>query len=227
MAEANKKYLYDADSESGAGEADLFRNLALRYTAIGAHEGIKVTPFEAPEMPLFQKATPAQRKTAIEFLGTIVQIHEETIAAGDRAIDSRKLVWRALSKLSLVPGPEIFNFITEDDVVLIYQENQTVVFWNLQFFQYASLTVEQLFFEVWHEFTKRDIEIQKKLYQMALDLISGKITGVFSPDVPGHVVEELGTVERLKTWMEIPYASSLTKNGAFGGILVIKKMKII
>ena len=138
-----------------------------------------------------------------------------------------KKIWSALVNHSLVRGPEIFERFTDEDVVIIYQANQTIIFWNLQFFRFTNLTVEQIFFSAWHTVTKRDPEIQKKLYQMAVDVINGKITGTFIPDVPGHEVEELHTENPMRTWMELSWVSVLTRDRAFGGILVVQKMRIL
>lgn len=220
--------LYDfSDAEDSINQAEVFRELALRYTEIGAKEGIKIHPYISPAMPHFQKATSEERIMAINYLKTIVDIHEEAIVAGDLASNSRKLIWRALSRLSLVPGPDIFQHFSDDDVVLIYQENQTIIFWNLQFFRYTSLTVEQLFFCFWHEFTTRPPEIHQKLIEVVSDIFSGKITKNFFPEVPGHEVQEIDTLECIRTWMEIPFGSVLTKNGSFGGFLIAQRMRIL
>lgn len=227
MKNAAKNTNYSIDSEWNTGEAEVFRELALRYKEIAAKEGVRIIPFTAPHMPLFQNATHEERTKAIGYLKTIVDIHEETIAAGDNAVNSRRLIWRALSKLSLVPGPDIFEHFSDNDVVLIYQENQTIAFWNLQFFKYTSLTVEQLFFSRWHEFTERAPEIQQKLINTVMKILSGEITKNFTPDVPGHEVQELNTLENIRTWMEIPFGSVLTKDGAFGGFLIVQTMRIL
>lgn len=222
------KFLYNsAEENNSTGQAEVFRELALRYTEIGAREGIRILPYQSPDMPYFQKATPEQRSRAITYLKTIVDIHEETIAAGDKPINSRRLIWRALGKLSLVPGPDIFENFSDEDSVIIYNDEQTMIFWNLQFFNYISFTVEQMFFCPWHEFTKRSDEIHQKLYDMAVNVITGKTTKNFIPGVPGHEVQEINTPESLRTWMELPFGSVLTKNGTLGGILIVQKMKLI
>lgn len=223
MKDAAKNF----NPEWNTGEAEEFRELALRYKEIGAREGIRIIPFQSPEMTLFQKASQEERSKAIKYLKTIVSIHEETLAAGDHAVNSRRLIWRALGKLSLVPGPDIFEHFSDDDVVIIYQGNQTILFWNLQFFRYTSLTVEQLFFSCWHEFTERDPEIQQKLIEVVTKILNGEITKNFVPGVPGHEVQELNTLENIRTWMEIPFGSVLTHEGAFGGFLIVQKMRII
>lgn len=204
-----------------------FEELAFRYQEIAFNSGIKLTPFRSSDRPLLSKASPEEIRNATFFLESVVSIHEETIAANEQPVNSRQLLWRALRKLSLIPKPEIFELISEDDVVVIYDETQKAVFWNLQFFNYSSLTVEELFFSHWFTFTKRDEAIHNKLYEMAVNLITGKITGIFSPDVPPHEVQEVDSLECLKTMMEIPHGCVLTKNGQLGGILIVQRMRII
>lgn len=204
-----------------------FRTLALRYQEIGAAAGIKINPFRSPDMPYFARANAEQRKNATDFLELIVSIHEETIAASEKPIHSPQLLWRALRRFSLVPSPDIFTQITDEDVIVIYNDSQNCIFWNLQFFNFSSLTVEEMFFGVWYNFTKRDSSIQQKLYEMAVDVISGKITGTFIPDVPPHEVEEVDTLECVKTIMDVRLGSVLTKNGKLGGILIVQNMKVI
>lgn len=204
-----------------------FKLLAERYQQIAADSGIKLNTFRSSEMPYLSKASPEEIRNATYFLESVVSIHEETIAANEKPVNSRQLLWRALRKLSLIPKPEIFDLIKENDVVVIYDESQKAVFWNLQFFNYASLTVEELFFGHWFTFTKRDQAIHNKLYEMAVNIITGKITGIFSPDVPAHEVEEVDTIECIRTLMEIPHGCVLTKNGQLGGILIVQTMKII
>lgn len=227
MKDAAKKINQLIDTEWSTGEADVFRELALRYKDIAAKEGIRIIPFQSPDLTLFQQASHDERRQAISYLKTIVDIHEETLAGGDKAVNSRRLIWRALSRLSLVPGPDIFEHFSDDDVVLIYQENQTIIFWNLQFFKYTSLTIEQLFFSRWHEFTERAPEIHQKLIGVVMKILSGEITKNFEPGVPGHEVQEINTLENIRTWMEIPFGSVLTKNGSFGGFLIVQTMRII
>lgn len=214
-------------SDTNKNEVKRFQELALRYQEIAADSGIKLIPFRSTEMPLLSKASPEELRNATYFLEAVVSIHEETIAANEKPINSRQLLWRALKKFSLIPKPEIFDKISEDDVVVIYDETQKAVFWNLQFFKFASLTVEEMFFGIWYDFTKREEAIHQKLYEMAINLISGKITGIFSPDVPPHEVQEVGTLECIRTVMEIPHGCVLTKNGQLGGILIVQRMRII
>jgi hypothetical protein len=227
MTASLRKSSPDSDPQDGTNLLEEFRTLALRYAEIGAKEGVKIRPFLSPEMPLFQQNSPEEKKSATFFLKTVVGIHEETLAAGDDAIDSARLVWRALSKFSVVPAADTFARLTKDDVVLIYNEKQSVMFWNLQFFKYSSFTVEQVFCGKWWMFTKRDEAIFKNLSELVRKICTGEINGIFDPGIPGHMVEELQTEEKLKTWHEIPWGTTLTKKGEAAGFLLTHRIRIL
>lgn len=220
------KFLQE-NSDSGMSEVEKFRSLALRYQAIGAKEGIKIIPFESPDLPHFQKATPEEKKAAIDFLEVIVNIHEETLAHGEKVSNSKKLLWRALNRFSLVPPSDLFEKFEDKDIIVIYNNDQKVIFWSIQFFNFLSFTVEQLFTIHWYKFTERTPENQAYLYQMAMDVIQGKIKEPFNPHIPPHEVQELNTLENLRTMMDIFLCSPLTRKGQLEGILIGKRMQII
>lgn len=213
--------------QDGTNLAQEFKALALRYSEIGAKEGVRVIPFLAPEMPLFAKASEDEQKNATELLRTIVGIYEETLAAGSNALNPQQLIWRALAKFKLIPEPDVFSRFKIEDIVLVYNEQQTLVFWNLQFFKYVSLSVEQLFLDKWYLFTKRDPAVQEKITQMAINAFSGKYSGTFKIDIPGHEVEEVGTLENVKSWMDILWGSILTRDQNFGGLLIVQRMRLL
>lgn len=226
MGLAHKDFHSNAETEDGTTLAQEFRTLALRYVEIGFQEGVRVIPFLSPEMPLFAKATAEERQKATDSLRTIVGIHEETLSSGTGALNSQQLIWRALTKFNLIPEPEVFTKFKSEDIVLVYDDQQTLVFWNLQFFKYVSLSVEQLFLDKWYLFTKRDPAVQEKIAQMASNAFSGKYSGTFEINIPGHEVEEVGTLENVKSWMEILWGSILKRNKNFGGLLIVQRMRL-
>lgn len=217
-----------ASAEDDTNSANEFKLLAQRYAEIAAAEAIKVTPFASADIPLFMQASTEQRAQAIEFLRTMVTVLDETLTAGHRAVNSAQLLWRALSRLSLTPGPGVFDRLGEEDgAVVVYSLEQKVLFWNLQFFKNVSLTIEQLLFSAWYEVTERPKEIKDALYNLALKLVNGEITGDFETHVPGHEVKEIGSLECLRTWMEIPWGTTLSQDGKTAGFLIVQRMKLL
>ncbi len=225
MTGALKKSSTFIETHDGSNLAEDFKRLSLRYAEIGNQEGANMIAFHSADLPLFHAAPAEVQKSVTDFLKTVVSIHEETLASGEAAINSKQLIWRALSRFSLVPHSDFFNHLEDDDVVLVYNDQQMMMFWSLQFFEFASFTVEQIFCGRWWEFTKRDPAIQQQLFQLASDVCTGKLKGLFEVNVPGHIVEELQTDESIKNWVEFPCACSLTKNGSVAGFLVIQRMK--
>lgn len=204
-----------------------FKELSERYVNIGKDVGISIRAFTDNSLPYFHKASTEHQISALELLEFIVKTYEETIMAGENPLNTRTLLWRTLRKLNLSPTVDTFNHITDEDIVLIYDETFKNVFWNIQFFRVSSFTIEQLFFTVWPEMTKRDPKYFEQCLKLCQDVYSGKIRGDIFPDIPEHVVEEIDSPELIKTKMSIPFASTLTMNGNFGGLLVVQRMQII
>lgn len=213
--------------KEGFDGANEFRSLALRYAEIGAQNGVRITPYLSPEMPLYHAATDDQKRTVIRTLQHIVSIHEEVIAANARPINTKTLIWRALGKLGMTPGRGLMDQLTDDEVVVIYNSDQQAAFWNLQFFNVISFTVEQVFFTPWHECTRRDPIYTKKLIAIVQDVLSGKLNGTWDPQIPVHLVEELNSPGKLTTNMHLKLFSTLTRNGSFAGLLVVQGMEVV
>lgn len=227
MSQKAKNLSEEFEDENDTKGLERFKGLALRYQEIGALYGIRIHPFRGADLPYLSQATPEERSKAADFLELILSIHEETLTATEAPINTRQLLWRALGRFSLVPGRDIFDHLTDEDVVILYDDQQRAIFWNLQFFKVSSFSVEELFFGQWFKFTKRDPSIQAKLYEMAVKIISGEITGNFIPDVPPHEVEEIDSIERIKTLMALPFGSVLKRESKFGGILLVQRMKVL
>ena len=109
-----------------------------------------------------------------------LEIFEETRADGYRLKDSPKLMWRAFRKLGWTPSPDIFDKMIEGDVVVIYSADQKQVFQNINFFDWVSITLEDLYATPWNQYSKRDSEIEKRLHQEQ-EFVSRLVTSF--PDV--------------------------------------------
>ena len=78
-----------------------FRRMCLYYSDLLALEGKKVKPFRSPELPVFSALTAEQKKSAVDFIGTALEIFEETRAEGFKLNDSPKLLVARDSKARL------------------------------------------------------------------------------------------------------------------------------
>lgn len=204
-----------------------FKELANRYVEIGKKVGIPIRAYTDEDLPHYHKAATEYQISSLELLEFIVKTYEETLMAGENPLYSSSLLWRAFKRLNVSPTTDAFNYIKDDDIVMIYNESFQTIFWNIQFFKVSSFTIEQLFFIPWPEITRRDPLILEQCMKVCEDVYSEKISGNIFPNIPEHTVEELNSPELIKTKMSIPFASTLKKNGKFGGLMVVQRMRVI
>ena len=195
-----------------------FRQMCLYYSDLLALEGKKVRPFRSPDLPVFSALTAEQKKSAIDFIGTALEIFEETRAEGFKLNDSPRLLWRALRKLGWTPQSDVFDRMGEKDVINIYTPQNIQIFQNLNFFDWVTLTLEDLYGAPWHAYSRREAKCAEQADQTAVELFTGILTSTVTPDIPEHYVEEIGTDEAYTIFIKIHTVSPLRQNGQVVGL---------
>jgi len=219
MGSALKKVLDLTDTN------EKFRQLCLYYGDLLALEGKKVKPFRSADLPVFSTLTVEQKRNAIDFIGTALEIFEETRAEGFKLGDSPKLMWRAIRKLGWTPQSDIFDRIFDGDVLTIYSARQIQVFQNLNFFDWVTLTLEDLYAAPWHVYSRRVATAAELLYQNGVEIFTGVRTATYDPKVPEHYCEELGTEGLSKFYIKVQWLSPLKQGGQVAGVLVVNRCR--
>ncbi len=202
-----------------------FRELCCYYSDLLASEGKKVRPIRGPDLPVFSALPLEKKQRAIDFITSALEVFEETRAEGYKLVDSPKLLWRSLRKLGWTPQSDVFDRIGDKDVVNVYSSEQVQVFQNLNFFDWVSLTLEELYANPWHQYSRRERHCAELAYQSAVEVFHGVRASTFSPDIPEHYVEEIDTAENRKFYIKIHTASPLRQNGNVVGLLAINRCR--
>ena len=201
------------EADSGTRLNERFRDLCLSVARMYAEEGVGVRPFRSADLPVFSKLGPDRKREAIAEIETVLQILKDTRADGFSIKDSPRLIWRALRRFGLTPQSDIFDKMGDEDIVQIYSHRQNAIFSNLNLFHWVSFTLEDLHTGAWFELTRRDESVMPALYQSAVDMLSGARTETFTPEVPEHLVEEVGTEGLMKFLFRLKYVSPLKQDG--------------
>ena len=202
-----------------------FRQMCLHYAHLLAAEGKIVKPFHSSELPVFSALNAEQKQTAIDFIGSALVVFEETQAEGFRLSDSPRLLWRALRKLKWTPQSDVFDKIHETDVVTVYSAQQIQTFQNLNFFDWVSVTLEDLYAAPWHHYSRREAKCAELIYKHAIELFSGGRPSTFSPGIPEHYIEEVGTEGLTKFYIDVHTFSPLKQDGQIVGALVLNRCR--
>ena len=150
-----------------------FRQMCLDYTELLAEEGTRVRPFRLPTLPFFSKLVLKKRSKRSKKSVTRLEVFEETRGEGFRLKDSPKLIWRSLIKLGWNPPSDIFDKIGDDDVIAIYDTEHTHVFQNLNFFEWMSFSLEELYSTPFYQYARREQWAAEAAYKIAVEVSSG------------------------------------------------------
>jgi hypothetical protein len=203
------------------------RDLADRCALVLERNGKKTIPYRDPASPHFEAASPALRLRIESQLTPYVETLEAMSVANENANDSKRHLWRMLSRLGLTPQPDVVDLIEDDDVVEIYDLRHRQVFRNLRFFDFISMSIEELLTLRWTELTDREAKITfKALAQVAL-IYTGQMRKTLDmSDWPVHVVtEKVG--ERRRFELRLRYGSPVRKSGEPAGYIVINRPRAL
>ncbi|MGZ3683359.1 MAG: hypothetical protein ACXVCI_05880 [Bdellovibrionota bacterium] len=205
---------------------DHYLALLDRYAQLITAAG-KTLRRSSPEQAraLFEKVDEPRRKALLARLEAEISIFEETLAAGEKLTDSKKLLWRHFSRSRFAPCSQLFDKIRDTDVVEIYGLDQIHLFQNLAFFDWISVTLEQIFCEAWYVLTKRDPGIEKMLYEIAQKIAAGGLQETIDPGVPWHLVEELNSEKMMKFQYKLKYVSPVVSAGQLCAFVVVSEAK--
>jgi hypothetical protein len=123
------------------------------------------------------------------------------------------------------PKPDVFDKMADEDVVCLYSLDQRQVFQNLRFFDWVSITLEDLYCEHWTRYSRRDASVQQQLYEVGVKLMTGQIDETIAPGLPEHLIEEVDSAELLRFKLRVCYMSPIKKDGNRVGALVINRCR--
>lgn len=204
------------------------RYLALldRYALYASSAGKQIRRSTAAEgRRLFEKTSPERRAALLARLEVETRIFAEASEAGERLTDSRHLLWRHFRRSGLTPASDLFDKIGETDVVEVYGLDNIHLFQNLNFFDWIGFTLEQIYSETWYALTRRDPKIEKALHAFGARLVSGEIRGTVDPEIPWHLLEEIGTETLYKFYIRIKHVSPVFSGGALACFVAVNECK--
>ena len=89
----------------------------------------------------------------------------------------------------------------------------------------SAYSLEELYCTPFYQFCRREAWAAEAVYQLAVETISGERPKTFVPDVREHYVEEVGTPEMLKFYLQYRCISALKQDGKIVGSLVVMMLR--
>jgi hypothetical protein len=201
-----------------------FRELATHYSQRVDRVGTKIKPFHLTNDPLhFDRLEDTEKKAVITRLHDDLELFDQLESEGFSLRDSSKLLWRYLHKGGFTPCSDIFDKIEDEDVVSLYSLEQKQIFQNLRFFDFVSLTLDDLFCSHWYQHSTRDPKIEEAIYKLGIAMATGEVKGTTDPGLPVHLAKEVGTPELYQFNIKIKYLSPVFTNSKISGIISVNR----
>lgn len=210
-----------SDTESAAR----FRKLALEIRDFGAAFGVVIQPYREESLPLFSRLSEMAKEKALRVLANQRDFFAMAQSEGVRG-DSIQLIWRAFSKLGMSPRPDIFDKITEEDVVEVYHWDFTTSFKNLKFFEYISLSLEEIYCLPWTEqarFSPRQVLF---FLEMNTKLKMGRYRDTFRPRFGHYTFREKRGEKRLIE-IRIRWISPVLCDGVKSAMVFVNRARLL
>jgi hypothetical protein len=192
---------------------DRFLFLMDRYEFFVTQAGKKVrrAPLEKTKA-IFLSADQTLKDRMIIRLESEISIFEDSLGAKEALDDSGCQLWRYLLKRKLVPCSDLFDKISKTDTIQVYGGDFRLLFASLNFFDYISFTLEQIFSETWQSAVVRDAKVIQQLGVDFTQIFSGEIRNTVEPSAPPHLIEEVETESLLKSDLHVKWMSPVFAN---------------
>lgn len=178
---------------------DNFKQVLESLSEIHARFGIGLPPYSDPSLVWYGQLSQLEQKSAFNMANTYHGICQSIESDGASLRDNRVFLWRGLKELGLNFDNDLFDRITEDDLIEVYNSQNIGLFRNLKFYDFISYPMEDIYCRPWTDlFTRPDLEKSMKLVEAAESVFNKNGQTVNTKSLGFHRVIETDSPERLK-----------------------------
>lgn len=182
--------------------------------------GIERLPFQDHTLPHFSKLTNDKKLQALKSLQYQLEFFKAAKSEGSHP-NCRQLLWRMLTKIGYVPQSDIFDKITDEDNVEIYNVlDSTSLFKNLKFFEFVSMTMEEIYTLPWTEQWLHSPKVKLMFLEIQARTKLSECRETFSPIINHYTVSEKVS-EKRKLSINMKWISPLKYQGQPQALLTI------
>lgn len=198
-------------TDSGFNGALSFKYQSEKLSSILKQSDVSMRPYDSAATPWFSQLTDQGKALVIEKIEANIAVYTELFEQGHSLRDSKKLMWQSLKSSRLTFRSDLFDFFNEGDVIEVYDKNNIQVFCNLDFYDYCSYTIEDIYCRPWVElFIREDNDSLENLIPVLNGFYDGTINDTVSMDHLGvHSVIEKDSAFKNHFNMQIKYLSPI------------------
>ncbi|KYG67729.1 hypothetical protein AZI87_00125 [Bdellovibrio bacteriovorus] len=197
-----------------------FKAASQKICMMFATEGVYRKPY-VEGLPHFQACSYEKMQEIVTSITFFKELCEEQIAEGYKLKDNSSFVWRAFRKLDFIPRADVFNHMTDENLVEIYSVDNKQLYRNFKFFECCSYTLEELYSVEWWNLYERNAAMTMKIFDLGVKVATGEIPDSHVPDIEPHLLKEVK--EDGQSFMQqVKLISPLKRNKRVEGLLVIE-----
>lgn len=182
----------------------IFMNFCEQLAQITEAHNMKIAPYNSVGINRFISSETDQQLEILTALKSYLhQLNEASLKKIELKRDNRLHAWSALASLGFVPPNDLFDKISSQDIIEIYDASSIQLFRSFELFNHISYSFSELFCFPWMELFERDEFVGQRMFHAAELVLSGKVEGVFSTNMPSHIVEEKFSAS--KHWIEMKH----------------------
>lgn len=200
-----------------------FKDLSEELCFLMEKEGWSVRPYNQESLPFFQQLDNEKQCEAIDLLQQYLDVSKKVYQHGKSLKDKSFCMDIALQYYDYQVSPSIYEqVVASDKIVEFYRADQTQFYRSLNFFEFTSYTIEDLYCRQWLHLYQRPEALTQKIYQAATSFKDGEM----SPPVmveDAHVLIERLSLERLQVKMSELFLAPLYQKTRFVGVAAVSR----
>ncbi|UXR63130.1 hypothetical protein EZJ49_08580 [Bdellovibrio bacteriovorus] len=202
--------------------AQSFKKYAEELCAFIEQEGWAVRPYHSESLPFFLQLNESERESTTELLRQYLEVCQRVYSKGRRLKDMPFLVETALEYYGYQVFPQTLAKLRQNQskMVEFYSRKHTQFFRSLNFFEFTSYTIEDLYCRQWVHLYDREESMTMRILSEANKVLAGDLSEpIFVPEA--HILKERLSLERLQVQMQNLQLEPLFKNGQSDGIMAV------
>jgi len=190
------------------------------------NHGLATRPFDSEDLPYFSQVPSEIKKLILHGLEENLNLFDEMTTEKESLNDSPRLLWRSLKRLGWHPTSDIFDKIEKDDVIEIYTAEKHQIFRNLAFFDFISLTLEELVSLPLGVAIEFDPIVLKYINTVAQRIVDQTIRETERSTLPAYIIQEkMGSKFRVE--IQQKWLSPVFRDGRSVGVICIHRPRMI
>lgn len=204
-----------------------FIELTNRFCRVLKESGIEVKPLTAPDAPVFASLPADQKQKVLFHLREILAVIDEMTAAGENPSETGRFLWRSLSRMKLTPASDIFDRMTNQDAVVVYDLEHRQIFRSLSYYASVSATLEEIVSLPWWEIHSYPQDLMAQFQTLPDAIRAGHIPQTIPAEVPPYRVTENVGSGRITTEVTMKWFSPVRENNDYVGLITVSSTRIL